>query len=540
MNIKSAFIILLLITFAFGSKATNNTPKLVVNISIEHMRVDYITRFWDTFQNDGFKRLYEGGAVFENTRADIHNIKTETLIPTIFTGTYPSAHGIIGSEWIKPINGEVIPAVTDNYYLTLGSDSDEGNVSARQLKVFTLGDALKQQTGFQSKVFSVALNSAPAVLSAGHSANGAFWFDKTNGNMITSSYYYEQFPEWIMDFNAKKMAETYLEREWDLLLPANDYNKGFADDYLLEEGFWNKWNTFPYQLNKIARDQEYPIEIIKATPFGNTLIRDFCMQLIDQEALGMDAYPDVLNITFSGLDYANKWFNPSSVEVHETMLRTDREIASILRYLDDKLGKDNYLVVLTAASTTGYPVRVLKDDFNFAAGDFNPQSALALLRSYLNILFGVGEWIETYNEEQLYLNHRLIDSKQKSLNDIRKEAASFLNQFSGVNAALPAHLIETGNLNNPRFRKIENSYCVQRSGDVLLLLEEGWYPTYKYHTIDYSTENRIPLVFYGMNVKQGQHNIAVEVTDIAPTISKLLGIYPPDDATGKVLNQVKW
>jgi hypothetical protein len=399
---------------------------------------------------------------------------------------------------------------------------------------------LKQQSGFKSKVFSVALNAAPAVLSAGHSADGAFWFDKTNGNMITSSYYYEQFPEWVMDFNSKKMAATYFDREWDLMLPANDYNKGFNDDYLLEEGFWGKWNTFPYQLKKIARDQEFPLEIIKATPFGNTLIRDFCTQLIDNEKLGIDAHTDLLNITFSGLDYANKWFNPSSIEVHETMLRTDREIASILRYLDDKLGKDNYLVVFTSASTTGYPVRVLKDEFNFAAGDFNPQSALALLRSYLNILYGVGDWIESYNEEQLHLNHRLIDSKQKPLNEMRKDAASFLNQFSGVNAALPAHLIETGNLNNPRFRKIENSYCVQRSGDVLLLLEEGWYPSYKYHTVDYSTENRIPLVFYGMFIKKGRHTTAAEVIDIVPTMCNLLGIYPPDDATGKVLEDVKW
>ncbi|MCF8363118.1 MAG: alkaline phosphatase family protein [Prolixibacteraceae bacterium] len=535
-------VILMMISASVTAWGVPNegSPKIVVGITIDHLRADYITRFWDTFQNDGFKRIFTDGAVFENARADIHNIKTETLIPSIYTGTYPSVHGIIGEKWYKPINEQEVQAVVDDYYLTMGSDSKEGNVSARQLKVFTIGDVLKQQSGFRSKVYSVALNASASALSAGHSADGAFWFDKTNGNMITSSYYADQFPEWIMDFNSKNMAADYLGREWDLMLPKNDYNKGFPDAYLLEEGFWERWNTFPYDLKKIGENQEYPLEILKASPFGNSLIRDFSVQLIEKENLGVDEWPDMLNLTFSMLDYANKWYNPSSVEMHEMMLRIDREIASLLRYMDNKFGKDNYLVILTSASTTGYPVRVLKEELNFNADNFNPQSAMALLRSYLNILYGVGDWIESYNEEMLYLNHRLIDSKQKPLNEMRNKAASFLNQFSGVKSALPAHLIETGNLNNPRFKKIENSYSVQRSGDVMLLLEEGWYPTFRYHKVDYSTENRIPLAFYGMYVKNGKHSTQTEVVDIVPTICKILGIYPPDDAMGKVLNEVSW
>lgn len=541
-GMKRFFILLIIwnlsVLSVFSQKKGNQIPKLVVEINVENMRADYIDRFWNLYQNGGFKRLVDNGAVFTNSRIDIHNLKPSTVIASLSTGTYPAEHGIVGDKWFKQLTEETIYSVRDNYYLTLGSDSEEGNVSAKQLKVFTLGDVLKQQTNGRSKVFSLSLNANAAVLSAGHSANGAFWYDKTNGNFISSSYYMEQFPEWIIAFNNKKFAQQYMSRDWDLLLPASSYKYGFDDAYILEDGFWKRWNTFPYQLNKVSKDQEFPLEIIKATPFGNKLLRDFAVQLIDQESLGQDEYPDLLNITFSALDYAAKWYSPSSVEVQESFVRIDKEIASILEYLDKIMGKDNYLVVLSSVSTSGYPVRILKDEFNFEAGEFSPQSAMALLRSYLNALYGVGEWIETYNEEQVYLNHNLISKKEKPLDEMRLVVASFLNQFTGVKAAVPANLIETANLNNPRFMALENSYCVQRSGDIVILLEEGWYPTYRYHQVDYSTENRVPVIFYGMYVKAGNFNQALEIIDVVPTISHLLNILPPDDAKGKIIDEI--
>lgn len=523
-----------------GSDDYQNSPRLVVGITIEHMRADYLQRFWSTFTNGGFKRLISDGASFVNARADIHNLKSTTLVPTIYTGTYPSEHGIVGDNWYKQITEEKVKAVSDEYYLTLGSDSKEGNVSANQLKVSTLGDALKLQTNGKSKVYAVALNANAAVLSAGHAADGAFWYDKTNGNLITSSYYMDQFPEWIMNYNNKRLPATYLERSWDLLLPQSSYRAGYADDYLLEDGFWKKWNTFPYNLNKISQSQEYPLELLKAVPDGNRYINDFAVQLISQEQLGMDDYPDLLSITYSTMDYANKWYNPSSVEIQETLTRTNLEIANLLNYLDRTFGKDNYLVFLTSSSTSTYPVKILKEEMNFNAGEFSPQSAMALLRSYLNALYGVGDWILDYNEEQLFLNHNLIEKKEKALNEMRQNVASFLNQFTGIKAAVPANIIEIGNLNNPRFQVLENSYSVQRSGDVLLLLDEGWAPVYKYNQVDYSTENRVPLIFFGSSVKKGEYLKEASVVDIVPTVCRLLRLLPPDDAKGEILEELFW
>jgi predicted AlkP superfamily pyrophosphatase or phosphodiesterase len=536
--------LLILLGFSAVAQPTNSksgtTPKLVIGITIEHTRSEYITRYWNTFQEGGFKRLAENGAFTNNARCDIHNIRTSTVITTVYTGTYPSEHGIVGDQWYKHLTKKNIHAIYDDYYLTLGSDSKNGNASAKMEKVFTLGDVLKEYSNFNSKVFSVALNPFAAVLSAGHAADGAFWYDNSNGKMITSSYFMDKFPDWVRAFNEKQLPDSYLQNNWDLLLPINSYNTGVPDGYVLEKGFWKRWNTFPYQLPLLSTMVKSKYELLPATPYGNKLVTEFAIQLIDQNELGTDNYPDLLNITYSSMDFANKWFSPASVEMHDTYLRIDQEISSLLNYLDKRIGKDNYLVFLTAASTSSYPISILKDDMNFNAGEFTPQSAMSLLRVYLNALYGTGDWILMYNEEQVYLNHALIEQKEKSLEDIQEKTALFLNQFEGIKSAVPAYLIERSNLDNPRFKVVENSYCVQRSGDVIILLEEGWRPVPKYDEVDYSSETRIPLILYGTGVEAGTLEEPVDVTDIVPTICKYLKILPPVGAKGKVLKNAFW
>jgi predicted AlkP superfamily pyrophosphatase or phosphodiesterase len=542
INVIGCLLVLMgLSSLAQPNNLKNATvPKLVIGITIENMRAEYITRYWNTFQEGGFKRLTENGAFTANARIDIHNLRTSTTMATVYTGTYPSEHGIIGDQWYKHLTKKNIHAVYDDYYLTLGSDSKNGCASAKMLKVFTLGDVMKEYSNFKSKVYSVALNPIAAVLSAGHAADGAFWYDNSNGKMITSSYYMDKFPDWVRGFNDKQLSDTYLQNSWDLLLPISSYNTGFPDGYVLEKGFWKKWNTFPYQLSQLSTMVKSKYELLPATPYGNKLVKEFALQLIDQYKLGTDNDPDLLNITFTSMDFANKWFSPASVEMHDTYLRMDKEISSLLNYLDKEVGKDNYLVFLTAASTSDYPVNILKDDMNFNAGEFATHSAMALLRVYLNAIYGMDDWILMYNEEQVYLNHALIEQKGKPLEEMQEKAAMFLNQFEGIKSAVPAVFIEKTNLDNPRFKAIDNSYCVQRSGDVMLLLEEGWRPSPKYDEVEYSTENRIPLLLFGTGVEAGTFEEPVDVTDIVPTVCKYLKIFPPDGAKGKVLKNVFW
>jgi len=516
------------------------SPKLIVGITIEQMRSEYITRFWDTYQESGFKRLFENGSYSLNAKIDIHNIRTSTVISTINTGTYPSVHGIVGDQWYKHLTEKNTSAIYDDFYLTLGSDSKNGNVSANMLKAYTLGDALKESSNFRSKVYSVALNPNAAVLSAGHAANGAFWYDPSNGKMITSSYYMDNFPDWVRNFNDRQLPDFYLEKTWEPLLPLSGYKTGFEDGYVLEKGFWGKWNTFPYPLPTLSEMVKSKYQVLPATPYGNKLVREFAMHLIDQNILGNDNDIDLLNITFSSMDFANKWFSPASVEIHDTYLMLDQDISAILNYLDRRIGKDNYIVFLTAASTSSYPVNVLKEEMNLRCGEFAPYRAMALLRAYLNALYGPEDWILMYDEEQVYLNHTLIEKKEKNLKDMQEKAALFLNQFEGIKSAIPAYLIENSNFSNSRYRILENSYCVQRSGDVMILLEEGWYPVPKYDEVDYSTENRFPVVFYGANVQTGNLEEPVEAIDIIPTLCNYLKMIPPDGAKGKALKNVFW
>ncbi len=180
------------------------------------------------------------------------------------------------------------------------------------------------------------------------------------------------------------MAAIYLDREWDLLLPKGSYDAGYGDDYILEKGYWNKWNTFPYSMSKLSTMVQHEYDLLNITPWGNKLIRDFAVQLIHNEELGNDDHPDLLSVNFASMGFANKWFGPGSTEMHDHYLRLDQEIASLLNYLDDKMGKDNYLVFLTASSTCNYNINFLKEEMNFDAREFSPQSAMALLNAYLH------------------------------------------------------------------------------------------------------------------------------------------------------------
>jgi hypothetical protein len=538
------FSILLFVVFtglalrAQRAEVADLKPRLVVGIAIEHVRMEYLDRYWDSFQNDGFKRLVRDGRVCRNARLDIHTINAATGTATLYTGVMPALHGIVGNEWYRQLTRERKYATKDPYFMTVGSDSDEGGHSAAQLKSSTLGDVLKMQTNNKAQVYSVALNPHAAVLSAGHSADGAFWFDGTNGNFISSSYYVDRFPEWVRTFNNQHIADTYLNGRWETLLPIGSYTAGFSDDYSLEPGFWKQQNTFPYDLKKLSEKAETPYSILKATPFGNKMVKDFAGKLIKEAQLGMDEHPDLLALTFSSLDFANGWYEPASVEMHDLYLRLDQDIAQLLQTLDQLVGRDQYVVFLTGVSTADYSSKVRKKEFNLPSGDFSPQSALALLRSYLNILYGSGDWVVMYNEEQVYLNHDLIERNEKRLDDMQQKVAMFLNQFEGVRAALPALSIENSNLNNHRFRTIENSFYTQRSGDVVLLLEEGWRPVNRAYTIDYSSENRVPLLFFGGSVQPGITNFEVQTVDVVPTLCKILGIIPPDDTQGRIIDGV--
>lgn len=512
-------------------------PKLVVVLSVDQMRTDYLTRYWSKFQTGGFKKLVEEGAVCANTRLDLHIQKISTGTATMFTGVYPATHGIVNDTWYDRLKKKEINAINDDYYITVGSDSKEGERSAAKLLSPTIGDMIKMGTRNKSKVFSVAMNDVSAVLSAGHAADGAYWFDTQNGNMISSSYYVDIFPEWVRQFNEKGFAKVYTQRDWTTLLPLNSYEESLADDYVLEKGYYDKWNTFPYNLKKI-KEKAGSYKFLKTTPFGNQIVRDFATNLILEENLGRDEYPDFLAVTFTSMDYENNSFGPASVEMEDTYLRLDQDISSLVDFVDKRVGKGNALFVLTSVCSATYPVDYLKEEFNMPVGTFSPESAVALLKSYLNVTYGQGDWIEVVGDQQLYFNRELLEKKNVSLADIETKTANFINQFEGVKIALPSISFEQGDFSKGQLAVIANSYNFKRSGDVLYQLEDGWQPVYKYQRTIYNDNSSIPLIFFGGSVKHMQVKGRTAGEDMIPTILEMLNLPVPDHCAGNILEQI--
>jgi len=515
-----------------------NTPRVVVGIVIEDFNPDYIERYWDKFGEGGFQRLYSRGFICANHHYDNLIQRPTVNMATLSTGTTPSRHGIINDNWIDRLKGKEVNAIRDDLFITVGSDSREGDRSAMKLMTPTLGDQLKLVTKGKSRVFTVALNDYSAVLAAGHAADGAYWFDKTSGKMISSSYYVENFPTWAFDYNSLKMADSYFGEKWTTFKDQISYTESISDMALKEPGYFGKYNSFPFDMGKLKKESGGSYKIMKTTPYGNTIVKDFTLQMIPKEQIGYDLVPDLLTVVFSSMDYERNSFGPFSVEMEDTYLRLDKEIADLLKYLEGGYGTDNILVYLTGLTSISYPADYLKEKYRMTAGIFNPESAIALLKSYLNIKYGVDNWVELFTNQQVYLNHELIEKKKMNLREVQVTVASFLNQFAGIAYAKAAQEIEADNFPGGPLEPFQNNYHIKRSGDVLIKYEDGWQPKDKFNPVDYTDNNQVPLVWYGAGITKGTTLRRTSATDIVPTVAAFLGIAPPGSVTGKVIDEL--
>jgi len=517
---------------------SSNTPRLVLGIVIEDFNPDYIERFWGRFGDGGFQRLYRAGFICANHHYNNLIQRPSVNMATLSTGTTPSHHGIINDSWIDRLKNQEVNAVKDDYYTTVGSDSDEGARSAKWLMTPTLGDRLKLVTRGKAKVFSIALNDVSAILAAGHAANGAYWLDNSSGKMISSSYYVETFPKWAFDYNGYKVADNYLGLKWETLMDKNSYSESYSGENTAENGFLGKYKTFPYDLGKLRSESGGSYKFLKTTPWGNTVVKDFALQMIPKEQLGYNLTPDLLTLVFSSMDYERYSFGAFSVEMEDTYIRLDKDIAELLKYVESGYGTENVLVYLTGLTSTSYPADYLKEKYRLTAGIFNPESAIALLKSYLNIKYGEANWIELFASQMIYLDHELIEKKKINLHEIQLAAASFLNQFGGIAHARAASELEANNFPGGELESFQNNFHIKRSGDVLIKYEDGWQPKDKFNPLDYTESSQVPLIWYGAGIKKGTTMQRTDATDIVPTIAAFLGIAPPSAVTGKVIEEV--
>lgn len=536
-------IILLILVFAKlsgqGAYLPPDKPRLVIGIVVEELKYDQLEKFRDRLGDNGIKRLINEGTYFKNASFEYMLTQSAPGYATISTGAEPSAHGITSDDWYTPLRNELINCTKDISVNAVGGSFEAGLNSPVNLLVSTFSDELKVSSNGNAKVFGVGLRESSAIFSAGHAANAAYWFDNTTGTWMSSTYYLESLPVWVNDFNAMKFSDTYLNSVWNPLRPAKDYVDCLPDSNSFEAGF-NNINYFPYDLKKLRSKNMFSskndFSLLRETPFGNSFTTDFAIRLIQNEHLGKDDVTDYLSICYTSTDYIGHRFGPSSVEMGDAILRLDDDIKNLLTFLNDSIGKKNVLIYFTAAHGISEIPAVLEKN-RIPAGYFKQNQALQLLRSYLNAVYGEGDWVKGYSERQVFLNRTLIEDARLSLDDVQKKVARFLVQFTGVQAAYPYSAFEANDFGSGNLKRIINNFSPQRSGDVIVILNPGWVEKENDYVTDhnspYEYDSHVPLIWYGWTVNRATVNRQVDMTDIAATLSTLCKIPYPNACSGE-------
>ena len=542
--IRGAYLFLLLGLLGTGQvqaqkkSAKLNRPKLVVGIVVDQMRYDYLYRYWDKYGEDGFKRLLLSGFSYENTHYNYVPTYTGPGHASIYTGTTPAIHGIIGNDWYDRTTALNRYCAEDKNVNSVGSTSVWGKMSPKNLLTTTITDQLRLATNMQAKVIGVCIKDRGAILPAGHTANAAYWYDGTNGDWITSTYYMEALPAWVQAFNARKLSEKYLSQAWNPLLPLAAYTESTPDDNEFEKPFAGEGRpVFPHDL---ARLRGTSFDILRSTPFGNTFTKDFAIETIRAEKMGKGRVTDFLALSFSATDYVGHQFGPNSIEAQDTYLRLDQDLAQLLKFLDAELGKNQYLVFLTADHGAAHVPAFLKEN-NVPAGVASSGVVRDSVEAYLDKLYGSGDWVERYTNQQVYLNRDLIDNKKLNLVEVQQRVAVQVRRHEGVMRAVAASTLQGANWGaGGLMARVENGYNAQRSGDVIILLEPGWFEGGSKGTTHGSYSNydtHVPLVWYGWNVEPGESAVPTEIADIAPTIAAWLYIQEPNGSVGRPLQE---
>ena len=515
-------------------------PKLVVGIVVDQMRYDFLYRYSEKYSSGGFKRLMNEGFNCRNNHYDYAPTVTAAGHAAIFTGSIPAINGIIGNEWFNQKTGKSVYCVEDSSVRTVGSDSKAGLMSPKNLLVSTITDQLKIANNFQSKTIGIALKDRGSILPAGHTANAAYWFDSKNGAWITSSFYMNDLPQWVKDFNSMKMPQKYMAEGWKTLLPIEKYTESTADNQAYEAKLsGEKTATFPHEL--AAQSGVNLLEVIRTTPFGNTLTKDFALVAIQNENLGKSPKTDFLTISFSSPDYVGHAFGPNSIEVEDTYLRLDKDIEEILTSLDNSLGKGNYLVFLSAdhgvADVPGF-----WQSQKLPAGVVDAAMSSREVKTALKTAFGEGEFIIAEDNSQLYLNANLMEEKKISYTQIYEIVRKTLLKRDDVADVIDLHNLANSTLPDYQLSYVKNGFNPRRSGDIMVVLNPSWFAGRKQGTTHgslYRYDTHVPLLFYGWKVKSGETTLRTNISDISPTVADLLNILEPNGSVGNVISGVK-
>ncbi|SNR39533.1 Predicted pyrophosphatase or phosphodiesterase, AlkP superfamily [Maribacter sedimenticola] len=514
-------------------------PKLVVGIIVDQMRAEYLTRFQDKFGDKGFKRIMNDGYVFKNAHYNYIPTKTAPGHASVYTGTTPKFHGIISNSWYHKDIKKDENCVFDGNVRTIGSTSDNGERSPHKMLATTITDELQLSSQGRSKVIGISLKDRGAILPAGHMADAAYWYDDSNGNFISSTYYMETLPDWMQKFNKENKVNKHLKTDWNTLLPIEQYKESTKDQQVYETVFAHKKDSkFPYAYKSLSNKERY--EILPETPYGNTIVAELAIEAIEHENLGQGDETDFLAVSFSSTDKIGHAFGPYSIEVQDTYLRLDQDLALILEQLDSKVGKGNYTLFLTADHAAS-DVSVYLEEQKIPTGTYHPEAVMAQVQNKLKSLYNLDGMIEAISGDQLFLNRELIDSKKLDFNAVLNVCKNELMKVPGVFEVMLRPDLERFEYTTDEKGMVQRGYHIQRSGDVVILFNAAWSSFREYgtgHGSGYTYDTHVPMLWYGSNIPKGSSTKRKSITDISPTLTLMLGLKFPNATTGEVIQEL--
>ncbi|MBL7924444.1 MAG: alkaline phosphatase family protein [Bacteroidia bacterium] len=519
-----------------------NRPRLVVGIVVDQMRPDYLSRYWEKLGSNGFKRILKGGFHCRNTHYNYAPTYTGPGHASIYTGSTPALHGIAGNDWYDQQAMDSVYCTFDSSARGVGGEGYQGMMSPRRLLTTTITDQLQLSTQMKARVIGISLKDRGAILPAGRSADAAYWFDGKSGNWISSTWYRNDLPKWLQEFNDRKWPEEYLSKPWKTSINIHEYTESDPDDSPYEAPFAGEAKpVFPHDLPAL-KGTGY--DLIRKTPFGNTMTKDVSLAAMAGEKMGADETTDFLCISFSATDYVGHQFGPNAIETEDTYIRLDRDLADLLSFLDHQVGEGKYLLFITADHACAENPKHLKDH-RLAAGFADSRLLQDTVRYFLREKYGKPEFFRCFLNDQVYLNEELILKDQRSLCEVEDELGKFIrSHVEGVYDCLRSCDFERESYQDLFRQRLQNGYYPGRSGNIFVLYSPGWTdPLYggdgsmgTTHGSPYPYDSHVPLYWYGWNIPAGNSADEVNITDIAPTLSFLLNITLPNGCTGKKID----
>ena len=523
-----------------GVTVENKPPKLVVAITVDQMRADYLTRYSNGFGEKGFKRFFRVGFIGMDHHFSYAPTYTGPGHASIATGTTPAVHGIIGNNWFSRADSTKVYCVEDKEVQGVGMSGIDpgtaGQMSPARLNASTWADEFKlhftQREGGEPKVIGASMKDRGAILPAGHSADAAYWL--SSGQFISSSHYMEALPKWVRQFNKSDAVEDLISQGWSLRDAPESYAGSMADNTPYE-GTWRGGErpTFPYDLEAFEEDNGGQ-DIIKGTPHGNTLLVDFALAAIEAEALGADRVPDVLAISFSSTDYVGHKFGAHAMETEDTYRRLDDELGRLFTALDSLIGTGQWTAFLTA-DHGAVTVPGLEKKRGLPVDYWNPEPMKATVYAAVKEKFGHSDLILEYDNDQFFLNRPILREKGIDADAVARFAASTASTFPEVQKTMTAADLRGSTYTEGAEANIQRGWHATVSGDVVVMLKPGYLEysrTGTSHGSPYAYDTHVPFLMMGPGVPQGRTYRRTEIRDIAPTLSALLGFPRPSGCTG--------